>query len=123
MILVDTSVWVDHLRSRVALLQSVLDQGLVLMHPIVIGELACSHLRNRTGVIGMMRELANAPVADHGEVLDYIERRRLMGRGLGYNDVQLLASAVLAGARLWTRDRRLKVAAEEVEVSYSDPPP
>ena len=117
MILVDTSVWVDHLRSRVALLQSVLNQGLVLMHPIVIGELACGHLRNHTGVIGMMRELANASVADHGEVLDYIERRHLMGRGLGYNDVQLLASAVLAGARLWTRDRRLKVAAEEVEVS------
>ena len=96
MILVDTSVWVDHLRSRVALLQSVLDQGLVLMHPIVIGELACSHLRNRTDVIGMMRELANAPVADHGEVLDYIERRRLMGRGLA---LQRRATSGLRGAR------------------------
>jgi predicted nucleic acid-binding protein len=121
MILVDTSVWVDHLREGAAALAAALEQGGVLMHPFVRGELACGNLKNRREVLRLLSELPGAPVATDAEALDFIERRAVMGRGIGYIDVHLLASVVLAGsARLWTRDRRLAAVAEDLKLAYAE---
>ncbi len=120
MILVDTSVWVDHLRRSDAGLARLLNTGLVLAHPCVIGELACGSLRNRSALLALMRDLPAAPVATDGEVLAFIENRKLAGRGLGYVDVHLLCAAALAGrAELWTRDKRLAAVAGELRMGHS----
>jgi predicted nucleic acid-binding protein len=108
MILVDTSVWIDHLRRGDARLLLALEAGEVLTHPFVIGELACGNLRNRGEILDLLAHLPAAPAAADAEVLGFIERRKLMGRGMGYVDAHLLAATALARpARLWTRDRRL----------------
>ena len=120
MILVDTSVWVEHLRARNAALADELGAGRVLAHPFVIGELACGTLLNRREVLDLLGRLPSAPTATHAEALDFLERRALMGRGIGFIDVHLLASAALAAhARLWTRDRRLAAVAAELNLSYT----
>ena len=113
MILVDTSVWVEHLRRGLPRLATLLQDGKVLIHPWVIGELACGNLRNRSQVLELLRGLPAATVASDREVLLLIERDRLMGRGIGYVDAHLLASARLSHRRLWTQDRRLAAVAEE----------
>ena len=119
MILVDTSVWVDHLRKGAPALAIALEQGNVLMHPFVRGELACGNLKNRGEVLRLLEELPGAPIATDGETLAFIERRALMGRGLGYIDVHLLASVALAGtARLWTRDKRLAAIAVDLKLAH-----
>ena len=107
MILVDTSVWIDHLRRGNADLAAALDHDLVVCHPFVIGELACGNLANRTGVLALLAKLPAVPVATDAEVLLLIERRQLMGRGLGYVDAHLLASAAIGAVTLWTLDQRL----------------
>ena len=119
MILVDTSVWIDHLRSGDPGLAAVLEGGRVLMHPFVLGELALGNLKNRGEVLALLGRLPASPTATDSEVLGLIERRALMGRGIGYVDVHLLASAALADlGRLWTRDRRLAEAATELELAF-----
>ena len=119
MILVDTSVWVDHLRGGAPALAAALEQGSVLMHPFVLGELACGDLKNRGEVLRLLGELPGAQMAMDSEALDFIERRALMGRGMGYIDVHLLASVALSGtARLWTRDKRLAAVAADVGLAY-----
>ena len=121
MILVDTSVWVDHLRDGTPALVAALEQSQVLMHPFILGELACGNLKNRGEVLQLLEELPGAPVATDAEALDFIERRALMGRGIGYIDVHLLASVALAGtARLWTRDKRLAAVAADLELAYAE---
>ncbi len=121
MILVDTSVWIDHLRSGEPALATALEGGRVLMHPFVLGELACGNLKNRSEVLWLLRDLPAAPTATDPEALVLIERRALMGRGIGYIDVHLLASTVLEGvARLWTRDRRLAETAAELELAFDE---
>jgi predicted nucleic acid-binding protein len=121
MILVDTSVWVDHLRDGAPALAAALEQGGVLMHPFVLGELACGNLKNRGEVLRLMGDLPAAPLATDPEALNYIERRALMGRGIGYVDVHLLASVALAGAaRLWTRDKRLAAVAADLKLAYAE---
>ena len=121
MILVDTSVWVDYLRSGDAQLAGALERSLVLTHPFVVGELACGNLRDRSTVLALLQELPAAPVATHAEVLALIDSRSLMGRGVGYADVQLLASVMLGGdARLWTLDRRLAAIAGELAVRFEE---
>lgn len=118
MILVDTSVWIDHLRSGEPSLAIALNEGKVLMHPFVLGELACGSLKNRDDVLQLLSALPSAPIATDRETLEFIERRSLMGRGIGYIDVHLLASTALAGtAWLWTSDRRLAAAAAELELA------
>ncbi len=114
MILADTSVWIDHLRRRDPRLQAELESGQVLIHPFVVGELACGNLRNRHEVLALLAHLPFAPSATDAEVLRLIEGRKLMGRGIGYIDAQLLAATALASpAQLWTRDRRLaRIAAD-----------
>jgi predicted nucleic acid-binding protein len=119
MILVDTSVWVDHLRGGVAALAVALEQGVVLTHPFVLGELACGNLKNRSEVLRLLAELPSPPMATDAEALKFIESRALMGRGIGYIDVHLLASVVLDGsARLWTRDSRLAAVAGKLKLAH-----
>jgi len=118
-ILVDTSVWVEHLRSGSAALAAELEGGRVLAHPLVIGEIACGNLKNRREVLGLLAELPSAPVATHAEAMAFLEERKLMGRGLGFIDVHLLASTALAApARFWTRDRRLAAAAAALGLGH-----
>ena len=119
MILVDTSVWVDHLRAGDETLAAMLNASQVLMHPFVLGELACGNLRQREALLGLLRDLPKVTVAHDDEVLPFIERRALMGRGIGYVDAHLLAAVALDGsARLWTRDRRLHTVAEALGSAY-----
>ncbi len=119
MILGDTSVWIDHLRAEVPELAAALEGAQVLVHPFVVGELACGMLQNRAEVIGLLQMLPQAPVATDAEVLAFIDRHALMGRGIGYIDVHLLASTLLDGtAQLWTRDRRLAAVADDLTLSY-----
>jgi predicted nucleic acid-binding protein len=92
-----------------------------LIHPFVLGELACRNLCNRQEVLELLGNLPPAPVATDTEAMDFIEQRALMGRGIGYIGVHLLASVALAGsARLWTRDRRLAAVAAELEMAFDD---
>ena len=105
--LVDTSVWVDHLRRGNPQLRDLLNRGEVECHPFVIGELACGSLHRRVEMLSLLQSLPRVPVCSHDEVLLFVERRRLMSRGIGWIDAHLLASALLAQSPLWTHDRRL----------------
>ena len=117
MILVDTSVWVDHLRHHDAVLAALLERGEVLGHAFVTGELACGSLKQRTTILKLLARLPQARVAFNAEVLSFIERHGLMGASVGYLDAHLLASTMLtADARLWTRDRRLASAARRLNL-------
>ena len=118
MILVDTSVWVDHLRKGEPVLARLLEAGRVLAHPFIIGELALGSLRNRSTVIGALRNLGAATAASNEEVLAFIETQRLAGLGIGYIDAHLLASTRLTpGTSFWTRDRRLHAVAERLSLA------
>jgi predicted nucleic acid-binding protein len=107
MVLVDTSVWVSHLRETHAGLVDLLNDGEVACHPFVVGELACGNLKNRTVILALLEALPMAVLVEHKEILAFIEGHGLMGKGLGYIDVHLLASAVLTGLPLWTFDKKL----------------
>jgi predicted nucleic acid-binding protein len=113
-ILVDTAVWVDHLRAADRHLSGLLLEEAVLCHPIVVGELACGALKRRSEILGLLRNLPQAPVVEHDEVLAFVDAQSLMGSGLGWVDIHLLASAALAGERFWTRDRPLAHAARRL---------
>jgi predicted nucleic acid-binding protein len=120
MILVDTSVWIDHLRKGVPALVAALERGQVLIHSFVAGELACGNLKNRTEVLHLLGDLPAAPIVTDAEALAFIEHQHLMGRGIGYIDVHLLASAALAGsARLWTHDKRLAAVATGLGLAFT----
>ena len=114
MILVDTSVWVDHLRASDAQLAALLNSRTVVMHPFVVGELACGNLSNRALTLGLLNNLPCAVVAQPDEVLVYVERHRLQGKGIGYVDVHWLASVAIASNQLWTRDKRLLAVARQL---------
>lgn len=117
MILVDTSVWVDHLRVGEPALAHLLDYGLVLAHPWVTGELALGHLAQRQEILGLLTGLPSAEIATDAEVLGLIEAEHLYGLGVGYVDAQLLAATRLtAEARLWTADKRLAVVARRLRL-------
>ncbi len=111
MILVDTSIWIDHLRRGDEVLAQLLATGQVLAHPFVIGELALGNLHNRGAVLGALQDLPQAPVATNNEVFRFIDMNALFGIGIGYIDAHLLAAVrLLPGAMLWTRDKRLLAA-------------
>ena len=121
MILVDTSVWVDHLRRGDAQLAALLERGVVVMHPFVVGEISCGSLADRSTVLELLQDLPAAIVADNGEALGFIDRHALHGKGIGFVDVHLLASVALThGAKLWTRDKRLKAAAHDLDCAHPD---
>ena len=119
MILVDTSVWVDHLRVGNERLKSLLLDEQVLCHPFIFGELACGSLRNRSEILGLIQSLPHATHAEHEEVLYLIDARKLYGQGLGWIDAHLLASALLTDVWLWTLDQPLEKAASSLKISYS----
>jgi hypothetical protein len=116
MILVDTSVWVQHLRVGSERLKALLLDGLVLCHPFVIGELACGTLQKRAEILTMLKTLPEARLLDQEEVLGFLEARRLYGRGIGWVDAHLLASTLLTGCGLWTIDKPLRRAAAALNV-------
>jgi predicted nucleic acid-binding protein len=121
LILVDTSVWVDHLRRGDARLAELLERSTVLMHPFVVGEMACGSLLDRGAILELLQDLPGAVVAQSDEVLQFIERHDLHGKGIGYVDVHLLASVALTeGAKLWTRDKKLRVVAQGLGCAYQD---
>ncbi len=117
MILVDTSVWVDHLRHGDPTLSEMLHARQIMAHPFVVGELALGSLRQREVVLGALRDLPQSLVASDSEAQTFIERHELYGLGIGYVDVHLLAATFLnRDARLWTRDRRLRATAARLAV-------
>lgn len=117
MSLVDTSVWVDHLRRKNARLEAALLDGQVISHPFVAGELALGHLIRRREILGLLSELPQAKLATHEEVLALVERHALAGAGIGWVDAHLLAAAALSRASLWTLDRRLGAVAARLDLS------
>lgn len=115
MILADTSVWLDHFRGKENRLHECLDRGIVLMHPFILGEIACGNLKNRRYVLMLLSKLPSAEKALDKEVFDFIEKRSLFGRGVGFIDMHLLAATTLTPhARLWTLDTRLRDIAGEM---------
>jgi predicted nucleic acid-binding protein len=114
MTLVDTSVWVDHLRLGNDDLRALLDEGEVICHPFIIGELACGSIKNRAELLDLLEALPRALVAEHDEVMQFLHDKRLYNRGVGWIDLHLLASASLTKADLWTLDRPLKHAFEHL---------
>jgi predicted nucleic acid-binding protein len=122
MILVDTSVWVDHLRAGDQTLSGLLNRGMVLAHPFIIGELALGFLRQRDLVLDALSNLPQSSIATDIEVLQFIDRHRLFGRGIGYIDAHLLAAVrVTIGTELWTRDKRLQGVAERLGLAMTRP--
>ncbi len=118
MILVDTSVWIEHLRTGNEALAHLLNNNQALIHPFVIGEIACGNLADRGEVLSRLRDLPILSKATESEALYFIEQNQLMGLGIGYIDVHLLAAtALVPPARLWTRDKRLKVVADTMKLS------
>ena len=120
--IVDTSIWVDHLRQGDARLKTLLEAGQVAIHPFVVGELALGNLRQRNIVLSSLRDLPHAVSASNEEVFDFIERHALAGLGIGFVDAHLLASARLTSASLWTRDKRLNAAAVKLGLADSSIP-
>jgi predicted nucleic acid-binding protein len=118
MVLVDTSVWVQHFRIGNRHLSNLLVNGRVSSHPFVIGECALGSLKNRTEILTLMNALPKTPHLDDEEVLQFIESRHLMGRGIGLVDVHLAASAKLGGVQLWTLDKKLAVVASELDLLF-----
>jgi predicted nucleic acid-binding protein len=120
--LVDTPVWVDHLRRGNTQLADLLARGAVVAPPFIIGETACGNRAERALVLELLPDLPSVAVADHGETLGFIARCRLHGKGIGVVDVHLRASVALTrGARLWTLDGRFHLVAEELGFSIQDP--
>ena len=117
-VLVDTSIWVSHFREGHPDLEILLAEGCVATHPFVIGELACGNLKNRAEILSLLRALPSTAVAEHEEVMVFIENHRLMGKGLGYVDVHLLASAILSGVPLWTEDKSLARACMDLGAEF-----
>ena len=121
MILVDTSVWIAHFREAGSKLVHLLSEGLVMVHPFVVGELACGNLKHRDRILSDLQALPPAVPATHEEALRLVRDRKLWGTGIGWVDAHLLASALLSEAELWTLDERLDRAAAAVSVKRYTP--
>lgn len=118
MVLVDTSVWINHLRKGDIQFEELLLNGEIVCHPFVIGELACGNIKNRYEILTLLQSLPETPTIDLAEYLYFIEQNHLSGIGIGFVDVHLLASAKLSGIPLWTNDKRLKETALKLKVVY-----
>lgn len=118
-ILVDTAVWIDHLHRADPQLTRLLEHGLVVTHPMVIGELALGSIRNHSTVLGLLSGLPTIGEATFEEILGLVDARTLSGRGLGLVDASILAAALIAGdVAIWTRDKRLAAAAESLQIGW-----
>ena len=118
MVLVDTSVWVSHLRAGEPHLKELLLNSEVVCHPFIVGELACGQIKNRSEILTLLQALPVARMAEHEEILRFIQAQHLMGVGLGLVDVHLLAAAFLSMAPLWTIDKHLKAASRKLNIDY-----
>ncbi|MBI5681711.1 MAG: PIN domain-containing protein [Deltaproteobacteria bacterium] len=118
MVLVDTSVWVEHFRSGNIGLKALLNDDLVICHQFIIGELACGNIKNRSEILSLLQAIPMAIRAGHEEVMRFIENYKLMGKGLGYIDMHLLASSILSKASLWTLDKRLHEVSVKLGLAY-----
>lgn len=119
MVLVDTSIWIDHLRKADAALMQLLDTQQVLIHPYIIGELACGNLKPRDEILNLLSVLPSGRLAEAHEVLYFIEANHLYGKGIGYVDAHLLSSVALERtAKLWTRDKRLMLLAKSIGLAH-----
>ena len=118
MVLVDTSIWVTHLRDGNRHLETLLFDAEVTCHPFILGELACGNIGNRTEILSLLQTLPIAPTIELDEFLYFIDRNQLMGTGIGFVDVHLLASSQLAGIPLWTADKKLRSAAIKLDLAY-----
>lgn len=121
MILVDTSIWVDHLRSSDQALSSILEEGMVACHPWIIGELALGSIKERSEFLQMLGLLPQVDVVEQRKVMAFIERHRLFQRGIGWVDAQILVSAASWPCRIWTRDKRLADAAQDLGILWAKP--
>ena len=119
MVLVDTSVWIGHLQKGNNHLQSLLIKGVVVCHQYIIGELACGNLKNRSEIIELLQSLPNIPQIELQEYLYFVEKHNLSGRGVGFVDIHLLASSKLGQVKIWTLDKRLKLAAIDLGLNYN----
>jgi predicted nucleic acid-binding protein len=120
MILVDSSVWMDHIRRNDSGLIRLLETDAVLLHPFIIGEIAMGSMANRLAVIHELSKLPQIPMAQHEEVMKFVASHRLFGLGIGYIDAHLLASVrITPAALLWTRDRRLHEAANKLSLAFT----
>jgi len=117
MILADTSVWINHLRDGNKRFEELLLNGKVMTHEHIVGELACGNIRNRKEIIALIRALPLAPLIQFNEFLFFIEEHKLHGKGIGFVDIHLLASAKFAQVKLWTTDKRLNSAAADLGIS------
>lgn len=118
MVLVDTSVWVEHLRSGRIGLDSLLNKGTVVCHLFIVGELACGNLSNRVEILTLLQALPLTDHAEHEEVMRFVENHSLMGKGLGYIDMHLLVSAILTKVPIWTLDKKLKGVSSKLGLEY-----
>lgn len=119
MVIVDASVWVSHLREGNTKLEGLLNDGDVICHPFIVGELACGNLDNRSEILSLLQALPMATQAEHEEVMQFIESKKLMGKGLGYIDVHLIASAVLTGVPMWTLDKKLDEVSSKLGLGFN----
>lgn len=120
MVLVDTSVWINHLRKSEPYLKKLLLNGDVYCHPFVVGELACGSINNRQEIISLLQSLPSTRTIDDSEYLYFIEKNKLYSKGVGYVDIHLLASSKLESVKLWTEDKRLKKIANDLGLFYDD---
>ena len=116
LILVDTSVWIRHLREGDKDLSLLLDNGLVACHPFIIGELACGGMKNRDEIIILLNALPSAYLLEHDEIMEFIEVRKIMNQGIGYVDVHILGSAIVSETPLWTLDKSLRKVANKLSI-------
>lgn len=118
MVLVDTSVWVVHLRNGNIGFETLLNEGHVVCHPFIVGELACGNLKNRVEILSLLQALPMATHVEHEEVMKFIEDHTLMGKGLGYIDIHLIASAILTEIPVWTVDKKLNEISSKLGIGY-----
>ena len=118
MVLVDTSVWINHLRNNDRHLEKLLFNGSVVCHPHIIGELACGNMKNRQEIISLLQALPQISLADFEEFLFFIEQNQLHGKGIGFVDIHLLASAKLGQLPLWSADKRLQSVSASLNLEY-----
>jgi len=118
MVLVDTSVWVEHLRSGNIGLENLLNDDHVICHLFIVGELACGNFSNRSEILSLLQALPLANHAEHEEVMHFVENYSLMGKGLGYVDMHLIVAAMLNRVPIWTLDKKLKGVSSKLGLEY-----